>query len=187
MRCQHVWVAVGLAALTTAACGSVAPGASRTTAVGTVTASSSAAGADPMVVTVGWLLPHLVNPGARAIDLAHARPVPVSTSLSLVPPQRRPILTVDEAVAATEPEHFVSSRLAEGASVQVFVATLVDQNAAAGGSKTVFDFEITGAQCVPSPGTTAPPGVTSTRLACVVSVLVDAETGGPLGIFEAWG
>ena len=144
---------------------------------------------DPLVITTPRLLPHLANPGAKVTRLAAARPQPASRD-TLEPPTRQPRLSADDALGAGSQ---ISRYLADDTPVQVFLAMLVagpDNPATAttapSAERLVYDVEISGAWCTPSPGTTAPPGVTTARVACRVSVFIDADTGVPQAIIEAW-
>ena len=109
---------------------------------------------------------------------------------TLEPPTRQPRLSVDDALGAGSE---ISRYLSDGTPVQVFLAMLVagpdgpvTATTARSAKRLVYDVEISGARCTPSPGTTAPPGVTTARVACRVSVLVDADTGATQRVIEAW-
>ena len=106
------------------------------------------------------------------------------------PPTRQPRLSADDALGAGSQ---ISRYLSDDTPVQVFLAMLVagpenpaTATTAPSGKRLVYDVEIGGARCTPSPGTTAPPGVTTARVACRVSVLIDADTGAPQAMIEAW-
>ncbi len=144
---------------------------------------------DPMVVTTAWILPYFPKGAARATDLIATRPA-VLTTETLGPPERRPSLTADEAIDRADAEGGLRRYLIDGATVEMFVGSLVDSTAtsvARAQPTIVYDFEIRASVCVPSGATTAPPGVTAARLSCTVRVLVDADTGSALGTTELFG
>ena len=103
----------------------------------------------------------------------------------LRPARRSPKLSIDDAAAAFEDQ--VRPRVAPGVSVSIYLgeaATAGEPVGDAAVAELVYDIEVTGARCWPSTGTTAPPGVTSAPVPCVIHVRVDADTGAQAGQWE---
>jgi hypothetical protein len=189
MRSVHVLVGCAVAVLIAGACGQSMSRSTPPTSTGVARTTTTVAPSDPMAVTTTWILPYFPKGAARATDLATTLPAALTTE-TLGPPDRRPNLTADEAIARADTEGGLRRYLIDGASVEMYVGSLADSTAtgAAQARPTiVYDFEIRASVCIPSGATTAPPGVTAARLTCTVRILINADTGSPLGTTELFG
>ena len=189
MRWLHVLLGCAVAVLITGACGQSTSRSMSATSGGVLRTTTTIASDDAMAVTTTWILPFFPPGAARVTDLTAYRPAELTTQ-TIGPPERRPTLTADEAIAHADVEGGLRHYLLDGASVEMYVGSLVDSSSAGAARAhpvVVYDFEISASVCIASPATTAPPGVAAAWLNCTVRVLINADTGAPLGTTELFG
>ncbi len=146
-------------------------------------ATTAATTRDPLIITDATLAAHLATDRVGRLD----HQLSLNGAL-LSAPKSEPLVSADQAFAATEVNRAVSGFFETSATFEVSLASYRNGSAVGDAASTlVYDFEVNGAICFPNSATTAAPPGSRPTVPCAVYVLVDADTGALVLDAQMWG